>query len=94
MTHDEKICQLSAEALWQAATSENPIAWARNPAYRALERAFVASVREVYGMGAARASKVRDLLAEYGPHDSLSGTSARGIASYVQYVKAHRGRQF
>lgn len=91
ITHDARVCQLAAEALWQAATSENiNLAWSRSPAYVALERAFIVSVRTVYGLGERRAGRVRELLAEYGPDDSLSGTSERGIASYVSYVLTNR----
>lgn len=95
LTRDQKICQAAAEALWNAATSERyDIAWCRSPLYKQLERAFVTSVRLVYGLGAIRAGQVRELLAEYGPDDSLTGTNGRGVASYVEFVKAHPGERF
>lgn len=92
---ERKLCQAIADALWQAATSENhEIAGYRSATYQGLQRAFVAAIREVYHLGPVRANKVRDLLAEYGPDDSLQGTTGRGIASYVQYVKDNPGRHF
>ena len=86
--HDERICQLTAEALWHAATSENhTVARYDSATYRALERAFVTSVREVYGLSALKATRVRDLLAEFGPNDGAVGTTGYGVQSYVQYAR-------
>ena len=89
--HDERICQLAAEALWQAATSNN-VAVARydSATYRALERAFTASVREVYGLSALKARRVLNLLEELGPNDGANGTSGWGVQSYVQYARDNR----
>lgn len=87
--------QLAGELLWRLATSERyELAWSRSEPYRAAERAFLACVRAEYDLGRVRAGEVRNLLAEYGPHDSLVGTSSRGIASYVQFVKDNPGRRF
>jgi hypothetical protein len=84
---DQEIAQLSARLMWACATSENHgLASSRSPAYVAAETAFVAVVREVYGVSESLAGTVRDLLAEYGPDDALSGTSGRGVASYVQFA--------
>lgn len=89
------LCQKIAESLWEAGTSDNnDIAGYRTTIYRNLERAFTECVRVVYGLGATRAGQVRELLSEYGPHDSLQGTNGRGIASYVEFVKANPGRRF
>jgi sulfur transfer protein SufE len=92
--HEVKLCQLAAEALWNATTSdEHRIASYRSPVYAALQRAFDATLREVYGLKAARVNQVNDLLCEYGPNDSLSGTRARGVASYVEFALAHSTRE-
>jgi hypothetical protein len=89
--HDHRIVQLAGEALWQVATSDDSsIARFDSNVYRATEKAFIAAVRVVYGLGAQRARRVRDLLAEYGPHDSLTGTDTRGVQSYVDYVMTTR----
>ena len=40
------------------------------------------------------AGRVRDLLAEYGPDDSLTGTTGRGVYSYVQFAKANSRRDY
>jgi hypothetical protein len=92
--HDAKVCQRAAEALWQAATSDvRDIAWCRSPVYVALDRAFKISLRSVYGLKPARVNQVSDLLAEYGPDDSLTDTRGRGVASYVEYALAHSARE-
>lgn len=88
---DAKICQAAAEALYAAATSDNhEIASSDAGIYRTLERAFIASVRTVYGLSDLKARRVRDMLAELGPHDGGAGTAGWGIASYVEYVMTHR----
>jgi hypothetical protein len=84
--------QLAAHTLWACATSDDRnLASYDSKAYRSAERAFVAIVRTEYGLSALMAGRVRNLLAEYGPRDSLIGTTGHGVASYVQYVKANRG---
>jgi hypothetical protein len=91
LTHEQKLCQTIAEAYWQAATSnDHAIANWKSPTYRALQRAFLASVRTVYGLGARRAERVLDLLSELGPNDGAYGTSGYGVASYVEYVRTNR----
>jgi hypothetical protein len=91
ITREQRVCQLAAEALWTAATSDDPgISGSWNASYKALERAFVLSVRAVYGLSALKANRVRDLLAELGPDDGAVGTSGWGVASYVEYVKTNR----
>lgn len=97
---DERISpsQLAGATLWRIATSERTeLASSDSKAYRAAERAFIAILRAEYGLGATLAQRVRDCLAEYGPNDSLTwdwrGNTLRGVASYVAYVKANRGRQ-
>jgi hypothetical protein len=91
----QQIAQRAAEYMWTVATSDdhNVAAW-NCDVYATAERALLAAIRLAYGLGATRAKYVRNLLAEYGPDDSLTGTTGRGIESYVQYVLAHRGEQF
>ena len=92
-TAERKVCQAIAEALWLAACSENhDIAGYKSPVYAGLQKSLVAAIRTAYKLGPARARKVRDLFAEYGPDDSLTSTAARGIESYVQYVRDNPGR--
>lgn len=84
---DLALAQTMAEALWAVATSENnAIARYDSPTYRHAEQAFIASVQTVYGITRDRARRVRDLLCEYGPDDSLTGTIGRGVSSYVQFT--------
>lgn len=51
-------------------------------------------MREAYGVSALIAGRVRDLLAEYGPDDSLTGTTGRGVYSYVQFARANSRRDY
>ena len=91
LTDDMKLCQTLAEAFWQAATSnDRAIANYTSPTYKAVQRAFLVSVRTVYGLGARRAERVLDLLSELGPNDGVYGTSGYGVASYVEYVRTSR----
>lgn len=91
LTADQTLCQEIAEAYWKAATSENrEISTYTTPVYRNLQRAVIASVRAVYGLGEVRARRVLDLLSELGPNDGAIGTNGFGIFSYVQYVKENR----
>lgn len=88
---DQAIAQKAAEYLWACATSENHnIASSRCATYRAAERAFIAAVRTVYGLGQRRAQRVCSLLYFYGPDDTLQGTTGHGIYSYVTWVMTHR----
>lgn len=93
MSRDEDMCQAIAESYWRAATSDNQlVARYDSPVYRSLDRAFVASVRAVYGLSLVKARRVRDMLSELGPHDGAAGTGPLwGVKSYVAYVKARRG---
>lgn len=89
------IAQRMAEAMWAVATSEDhSIAYCRSATYLAVERALLATLREVYHLTPLTARKVRDLLAEYGPLDSLSGTTGWDIASYVQFARTHNRNQY
>lgn len=88
---DRAIAQKAAEYLWACAISENQmISRYDSPTYRAAERNFLTAVREVYGLGQRRAERVRNLLAEYGPNDSLQGTTGIGVYSYVSWVMTNR----
>jgi len=94
-THDAALAQAVAETYWRAATSENnDVAWCGTATYQTLTRALIVTVQAVYQITPHMAHKVRDLVSEYGPHDSLVGTSGRGVASYVEYAFANLGRQF
>jgi hypothetical protein len=96
--------QSAAETLWSVATSEDrAIASSSSTVYRLAERTLVAALRAEYRLSQLMATRVRDLLAEYGPHDNLmwvrwdhEGRAASGIESYVLYVKLpeNRGRSF
>jgi hypothetical protein len=91
ITRDQATVQRIAESLWNVATSDNhSLASSRSTVYRHLEIALIGALREVYGLSELKARRVRDQLAEYGPDDSLRGTTGRGINSYVQFVKANR----
>lgn len=89
---DARSVQQIAEALWNIATSENKeFATYNTTVYRSLETALKAALKVHYKLNRKRANQVRDLLAEYGPYDSLSGTKSgsRGIESYVEYALQH-----
>jgi hypothetical protein len=93
LTEDQVYVQRLAEMMWKTATSENhAIARYDLPVYANLERALIAAIREVYGLTLLKARRVRDLLSKYGPDDSLTGTTGRGIASYVQFVRENTAR--
>jgi hypothetical protein len=88
---DQHVAQKAGELLWAVATSERgEISNCDSAVYRAAERAFITSVRVVYGLGAQRTRRVRDLLAEYGPYDSLAPGTGYGVYSYVAYVMTNR----
>ncbi len=85
LTPAQAIAQQAAEYLWACATSEDHgVAWCRSPVYQAAEAAFTSAAKLAYGLTAAEADALRDLLAEYGPHDSMQDTTGRGVFSYVQ----------
>lgn len=89
------LAQKVAEAMWSAATSEDrSIASSNAATYKALERALLTTLREVYHLTPLTAQKVRDLLAEYGPHDSLNDNGLRGVQSYVQFARTHNRNQY
>jgi hypothetical protein len=95
LTADQVLAQQLAEAYWAVATSDNhAIAWYRGPVYRHMTLALVAAVREAYGLPDLMARRVRDLLSEYGPGDSLRGTTGTGIASYAQFVTSPESRGY
>jgi hypothetical protein len=90
-----RMAQAAAEAFWLAATSnDHSLAMWDSPAYKALQRAFVTTTREVYHLTAGTTAKVLCLLSEYGPHDSLSGTTGSGVFSYVQFARSHNRNQY
>ena len=93
LTPDQVVVQQLAEALdvvhsahWPRATT-TPI----GRVYPHLLAALHAAIKAVYGIGDVRTRKVLILLANRGADDACPGTSGRGIASYVEYVKAHPG---
>lgn len=87
---DKRSVQSIASALWNVATSEDRrLSSGDSRTYRHLEIALIDAIRVVYHVNRKRANQVRDLLAEYGPDDSLYGTEGRGIASYVQFALQH-----
>lgn len=89
LTPNQALAQQAAELLWSCAISDDSaIAYYRSPVYQAAEAAFTWAVREAYSLTDIQAMAVRDLLAEYGPDDSLTGTTGRGVASYVQAAAA------
>jgi hypothetical protein len=90
LTPAQAIAQQAAELLWAIATSEDSaVARCASGPYRAAELAFSTAVIVAYGLDAAEAAEVRDLLAEYGPHEAImTGTSDRGIYCYVQLARA------
>lgn len=95
LTADQLYAQQMAEMMWKTATSENhAIARYDQPAYRHMDLAFRAAVKAAYGTSDLIAGRVRDLMAEYGPDDSLTGTAGRGIASYVEFAKANSSRDY
>jgi hypothetical protein len=95
LTAEQNIAQQLADAMWAVATSENhSIAWGRGDVYAPLDKALHAAIKIAYGIGDTRARKIRYLLSELGPDDTCQGTSGRGIASYAEYVKTHRGARF
>jgi len=94
---DEALVQQIAEAYWAAATSENrDMAFYQSPTYNGLKNALIGSIATAYHMPRRRARAVRNLVAEYGPHDSLQGTSAgsRGVRSYVEFALMNPERDF
>jgi hypothetical protein len=98
LTPAQAIAQQAAELLWACATSEDhAVAWCRSPVYQAAEQAFLSAAKQAYGLTGPEADALRDLLSEYGPHDSLQGTTGHGVFSYAQeagrQVREHRAEQ-
>ena len=88
LTPAQAIAQQAAELLWAIATCEDSaVARFDSGPYRAAELAFSTAVIAAYDLDAAEAAEARDLLAEYGPHDAMTGTTGRGIYSYVQLAR-------
>lgn len=91
LTPDMILAQRMAEQVYAIATCENhDIAWSRSPVYRHMDLAFRAAVQVAYSVTPLTAGRVRDLLSQYGPDDSLQGTTGHGVFSYVQAAKAWR----
>jgi hypothetical protein len=89
-TEAKILAQRQAEMMWKVATAEDhAITWYKSPVYRHQELAFMATVQIAYGCSRMIAHRVRSLLSEYGPDDSLQGTTGRGIYSYVQFARAN-----
>lgn len=84
---DSEVPQKIAEALWAVATSDvHGIADGRGTVYRTLELALNDALFWVYKLTDPEAEHARDLLSEYGPDDSLTGTDKRGIQSYAVFA--------
>jgi hypothetical protein len=77
--------QTAAETFWKIATSEDVnICSSDSPVYLTAERELLRAVRDEHNVSLKIAKRVRQLLAEHGPDDSLDGTYGhRGITSYV-----------
>lgn len=94
-TEAKVLAQRMAEMMWKVATAEDhAIAWSRCPLYKHQEQAFMATVQVAYGCSRLIARRVRDLLSEYGPDDSLQGTTGRGVYSYVQFARANSRSEY
>src|SRR3954454_24739845 len=82
-----QVAQALAERMWAVATSEDhEAAWCRGDIYRTADSELHGALMTAYGITDQAADRVRALLSEYGPDDSLQGTTGRGIASYVQFA--------
>jgi hypothetical protein len=77
--------QGAADTFWKIATSDDPaIASFDSPIYLAAEKTLIQAIRSEHEVSLKIARVVRQILAEYGPDDSLDGTYGhRGITSYV-----------
>lgn len=80
------LVQLAANYLYEVMSQDNMLAVHTSATYKSAVKAFIAVLREVYKLGEVRAEKIRSAVATYGPDDSLEGTTARGVESYVQFV--------
>jgi hypothetical protein len=81
----QKLAQKAAELLWSCATSNDlEIASYASPIYQSAEKCFIDLVALAYRLTDEQARTVRDIFAEYGPDDSLTDTTGRGVESYVQ----------
>lgn len=90
-----QLAQLAATFYWGVATSEdNAIARWDSETYKLAQRAFMSTVREVYGISRTQARKVLSLLSEYGPTDSLSGSPGWGIDNYVHFALTNTRSQY
>lgn len=77
-----------AEAMWAIATSDkHNVADGRGTVYVLTETALLHAIWHIYGLTDDQCRHVRDLLSEYGPDDQLTGTSRRGIESYIEFAK-------
>lgn len=95
LTPDMVLAQRMAETMWAIATSTNhAIAVYSTPVYLHMEQAFLSAVQVAYSCSRLTARRVRDLLAEYGPDESLQGTSGSGVWSYVRFAQDRANRRY
>lgn len=84
---DPSVPDAIARALWAAAVSDDhDIANSRAAVYRLLETALEDALFHVFKLTAPEAHHARDLLSEYGPDDTLTGTTSRGIQGYAEFA--------
>jgi hypothetical protein len=86
------LAEWAARILWSFAISEDhALASSRGAAYQAAETTFAAAYRAAYpGDSEDVVSRVRDILAELGPHDGYRDMPGYGIASYRAGALAER----
>jgi len=87
---EEATVQKIAEVYWSVATSNNnALASYQSRTYKAANNALVAAIAEVYQLPNKKARQVRNLVSEYGPHESLVETGhTTGVRSFVEAVRA------
>lgn len=87
---DRELVQQSAVMFWAIATSDDhEIAHYLSPAYKSARKLLYSLLRRNYRLGSRRAFRVLDGFGAYGPHESLEGTTSRGVESLVQFVLAY-----
>jgi hypothetical protein len=94
LTDAQRIAQQAADLAWACGTCEDrAVAFYQSDVYRAAHAAFRAAVILAYGLADAETDATENLLSEYGPDDSLQGTSGRGVFSYVQAARQNVAEQ-